>query len=90
MKNNDEIEQTLKSCYYALGCPLESFYPDKNYGSLLSSIKDKTDMYSALSFARRALADIDGVYVKSVNAADGKYIFDILINDMERQVTITL
>lgn len=88
MKNNDEIEQAVNSCYYALNCPLESFYPDKNYGSLLSSIKNKTDLHSALNLARRALADIDGVYVKSVDLADENYIFNILINDVERQVTI--
>lgn len=90
MENNDELEQILISCLCALGCQRESFYPDKNYGSYLSLIKNKTDLHSALSYARQALADIDGVYVKSVRTADNNYIFDILINDIKRQVTIAV
>lgn len=85
---NEKIEQTLKSCQSACFCNKGEFYPDKDFGSKIRQSLDNEKLL--LSFARSALKDIDGVYVKNAKF-DGDFVFlEILVNDEQRQVCIKL
>lgn len=64
------------------------FYPDKNYGSQIRLAANMPREFYALCYARQALYNMNGVFVKSVHVSDDKYDFTILINDEERQVQI--
>lgn len=66
-----------------------SFYPDKNYGSRIRSVIDMPKEFYALCYARQALYNMNGVFVKSVVFNNGKYDFTILVGDEERQVQIS-
>ena len=85
---NEKIEEAVKSCKEAIYCQKGNFYPDKNYGSKIRQSLD--DEKLLLSFARFALKDIDGVYVKNAKASEDSIELQILINDEQRQVKIKL
>lgn len=81
------IEELLQNAVIALQTPRGSFYPDKNYGSQLRAVKEKSEALAACC-ARQALSGFDGVYIKSAKINDNGYEFTVLVNDQERQVLI--
>ncbi|MCC8073165.1 MAG: hypothetical protein LIO62_03455 [Clostridiales bacterium] len=81
-----DTSEILNACKLSLGYARGAYYPNKNYGSLIKTItKTLTDEY-LLDYARQALADLDGVRVKSAEQSDDGVTFTLMINDMERQV----
>lgn len=85
---NDFINAVLKDCVTALGCPRGEFYPDKDFGSHIKRVKSTADSGELLAFARQALAEFDGVYVKSAVPNENGADFAVMINDEERRVRI--
>jgi len=89
VKNNDFIDTVLCDCVMAVVCPLGEFYPDKDYGSQIKN-SAVIDSDILLACARQAVNEINGVYIKSVKTENNKALFDVLINDSERQVSIDI
>lgn len=83
MIDEREVEKIISACIHRVRCKRGSFYPDKNYGSL---IRADMDMSNLLACIRQATSQLDGVYIKSVQKQNGKLIIDITINDSERRV----
>ena len=88
--NEEFITQVLEDCTMALVCPQGSFYPNKNFGSLIAERGKRIDNKELLSYARQAVDDLDGVYVKNAFANEENAVFTVMINDEERQVSISL
>lgn len=87
---NDEISKILSDCLCALYCPRKKFYPKKDYGSLIR-IKNTLDENYLLAFARQALSDFKGIYVKTAEAQTDSITFTLLINHTyERTVTMPI
>lgn len=87
MKNyNFGTDNDIKAALYTVR---GGFYPDKNYGSEIRSVIDMPNEFCALCYARQALYNMNGVFVKSVALSNGKYDFTILVNNEERQVQIS-
>lgn len=84
------VTEILNSCAAAIKCPREKFYPDKNFGSQILNASDKMASDELLAYARQAVSEIDGVYVKSADVSGDNAVFTILINDEQRQVSIDL
>lgn len=80
------IEELLQNALLMIGAKRGKFYPDKNFGSQLTS---STNEASALAYARQSLADLDGVYVKSAKINDDKITFSLILNNEERSVVIS-
>lgn len=87
---NDWFNTILEDCVTALICPRSEFYPDKNFGSHIKPAKNVLDGEKLLAFARQALREFDGVYVKSAVMKNDRAEFLLLINDNEREVSILL
>lgn len=87
---NDCINSVIEDCIVAIMCPRGEFYPDKNYGSKIKFAGSAIDEDRLLCYARQALNDMDGVYVKSVCKTDGTAQFILSVNNEERQVTVEL
>lgn len=88
--NGDCIDVALKEIVMAFKTVRGNFYPDKNYGS---RIKDATKLpieFYVLCYARQALYDMNGVFIKSVSIKNNNYDFTVVVNDEERQVRITI
>lgn len=86
----DEIEaiKIISACIHSVCCKKGSFYPDKNYGSLIRADMDKSNL---LACVRQAASQLDGVYIKSACEKSNKIIIDIVINDdSERRIEIDL
>lgn len=80
--------EVLKGCERALKTELESFYPDKNFGSRLRDARIGNE--EMLALARQALDHFDGVYVKSLKLENGKAVIEIMINSKKGEVRISL
>lgn len=76
----DELQNCAKM---ALITPRGGYYPNKNYGC---EIRYSQNVSQILAQARLAVSELDGVYVKSVEKKDGIVIFNLSVNDEERQV----
>ncbi len=87
---NDCINSLLEDCVTALICPRGEFYPNKNYGSRIKRAKDRFDAEKLLAFARQALSEFDGIYVKNAAVNNDSADFILMINNQERQVSISL
>lgn len=87
---NETIENVLKEVVSTLQTVRGEFYPDKNYGSNLKNINKMPFDFYALTFAKQALYDKKGIYVKSANVKNNTYEFNILFNGEERQVLIDI
>lgn len=83
-------DEILKNCIVAMKCPRGRFYPNKNFGSYILDEADKHFSDELLAYARQAVSEIDGVYVKSVDISGEKAVFTLIINDTQRQVNIAL
>ncbi|MGN0527867.1 MAG: hypothetical protein ACI4IE_01945 [Eubacterium sp.] len=88
LEKTEFIDEIVQSVILILTAHRGKFYPDKNYGSLLSDIICAPQDEYALCYARQALDSIDGVFVKKAQTVQDRYIFDLIINDEERQVEI--
>ncbi len=84
----DYIDEVLQNAFVGINAKRERFYPNKNFGSYIYLIENKSRPSYALSYARQAVDLIDGVYIKSVCAFDNGYLFKIMINDEEREIFI--
>ena len=82
------INSILTDCTAALVCPRGEFYPDKDYGSRIRKEIQEIDLQTLLSYSRQALSDMDGIFVISAEKDDERIIFNISINDDERQVFV--
>ena len=84
----DYIDELLQNACILLRARRGEFYPDKNFGSRISTI-DKNPMNAyLLDYARQALDLVDGVYVKNAEFSDDGAVFDLIINDKERRLLI--
>lgn len=81
------IDEVLQDIAMLLSTKIGSFYPNKNYGSRLLLSND-INAENALTFGREALNSFDGVFVLNSNISGGNIIFDIYINNEERQVSV--
>lgn len=84
------IDSLVESVKVLLNAQRGEFYPNKNFGSLLKTVYCQPKSEYALAYARQALENIDGVFVKSASCFDDKFIFDLLINNEQRQVEIKI
>lgn len=64
-----------------------AFYPDKNFGSDIKNHLDNER--EVLAYARQAVADLDGVCVKSASINMDGITFCLLVNDEERSVVVS-
>lgn len=87
---NDYVNLILENCLTALVCPRGAFYPNKDFGSQIKSNKAIMDAEKLLVFARQALSEFDGVYVKRAVMNENSADFTVMINDEEGQVSISL
>jgi len=87
LEETDYINELLQNAVIALNTERGAFYPDKNYGGFID--RGQPSAVYALARARQALWKTDGVFVKSAFAADGKYIFTLIINNEERRAETT-
>lgn len=71
-------------------CPRGRYYPDKNFGSHILECAKDAESQELLAYARQAVSDFDGVYVKNVQTDGSGALFTLLINELQRQVKITL
>lgn len=85
---NDYINLILEDCVTALVCPRGEFYPNKDFGSHIKRGKGIIDAEKLLAFARQALSEFDGVYVKGAVINDNSADFIVMINDEEGRVSI--
>lgn len=90
--NSNRIETVniiLENCITTLFCRNDRFYPDKNFGS---KIRQECSMAEDLLLAhsRQALSGLDGVFVKSASFIKDNAVFEILINNERKQVSISL
>ncbi len=83
-------DEILKCCVLAVNCPRGSFYPNKNFGSKIKTINMTLSADELLAYARQAISDIDGAFVKNVCVSSGSADFIFIINDEEREVNIKL
>ncbi|MCD7797417.1 MAG: hypothetical protein LUG95_07465 [Clostridiales bacterium] len=83
-----ESEKLIADYTAALSCPNGNFYPDKEYGSFINEEYEDESEY-LLTFARHALNGFDGVFVRSLEIDGDSLIFNLLINNDERQVTLS-
>lgn len=81
------VDDVLNDCVAAICCPIERFYPNKNFGSKINSGLTANEI---LALARAAVRDLDGVFIKSVSLTDNNARFKILINDNIRSVNVNL
>lgn len=85
---NPIIHRVLTDCVTAFICPRGEFYPDKDYGSRIIKNVVTADIQTLLCYARQAVSEMDGVFVKSAVKEKDNILFNILINHEEGQVSI--
>lgn len=87
---NISINSIMQDCVTAIICPRGKYYPNKNYGSHIFECNGSTPCQELLAYARQAVSDISGVYVKGVSVDKDAAVFTLLINNEQRQVSINL
>lgn len=85
---NPIIRRVLTDCVTAFICPRGEFYPDKDYGSQIMKNIVTADIQTLLCYARQAVSEMDGVFVKSAVKEKDNILFNVLINHEEGQVSI--
>lgn len=88
--NGDCIDVALKEIVMAFNTVRGNFYPDKNYGSHIKNATKLPIEFYVLCYARQALYDMNGVFIKSVSIKNKTYEFTVIVNEEERQVCITI
>lgn len=86
----DYIDEILQNVFLALNAKRGKFYPNKSFGSRIHSINQQPYDEYALCYARQAVDEIDGVYIKSVKHQDKQIIFTVSVNDAEGEVIINV
>lgn len=81
-------EALAQSARMLMIIPRGRYYPDKNFGSYLYSVSDLSFEDKLLTFARQALLEFDGVFVKSVSVSGSKINYVIVFDFGERTVSI--
>lgn len=82
------IEALLQNVCLIIGTQRGKFYPDKNFGSRLSTdIKEPFEEY-AQTYIRQAIYGLDGVFVKKVRRNGNGITVILIINDEEKEVTL--
>lgn len=69
------------------------FYPNKDFGSLLYTLKDSQDENKdmlALQYSRQALSDMSGVFVEKAIVADDEAKIKIAFDNRSKEVIIKL
>lgn len=84
----DYIDGLLQNAFLRLKAKRGRFYPNKNFGSKIYELGTGSPLL-ALALARQAVSDLDGVYIKECISDNGEYIFDLFVNNEERQVRIS-
>lgn len=82
-----DADSVLNDCRMAVICPLGKFYPNKNYGNALLKSREVGEL---LATARLAAAEIDGVFIKNAKIKDNTILFDVMINDELRRLSINI
>ncbi len=83
-------EELLQNAFITLKAKRGRFYPNKNFGSRIYEINGEPFSEYALSYARQALDETDGVFALKCEIKDGCAVFVLLINNEEREVRIQL
>lgn len=65
------------------------FYPDCDYGSDAFKITEEPAALYALSAANRVLYKEDGIFAVSAEKTEDGFIFTLLLNSNERQVSVS-
>lgn len=81
-------ESMIKNVLRALCTDRGSFYPDKGYGAGLKAAADKAKEAIALGLARRAVYNMNGVYIISADETKNGFNFSIIINNCESEVFV--
>ncbi|MCD7723318.1 MAG: hypothetical protein LUH82_05150 [Clostridiales bacterium] len=84
----DYIDELLQNITTALTAERGAFYPDFGFGSCLNELGAEPQALYAPAYARQALCDFDGVFVKSAEPGNSGILITLIINGEERQVTI--
>ena len=90
INENEQLFEILQSCVLVLNCPRLKYYPNKNFGSHLKAQGNDITVKLALDYARQAVKELDGVFIKSAGYCDDGIIFDVLVNNEEGEVTVKL
>ncbi len=88
--NGDCIDVALKEIVMAFNTVRGNFYPDKDYGSHIKNATKLPVEFYVLCYARQALYDMNGIFIKSVSINNKNYDFVVIVNNEERQVRITV
>lgn len=87
----DYIDELLQNIKINLTARRGSFYPNKDFGSLIRAEKLENPMEEyALAYARQSLDNLNGVFVKSALINGNILTINLEINNTERQVEIEL
>lgn len=84
----EHTKAVLQSLQILLQCPRGKYYPNKNFGSHIPEMKIQAPNDLVLAYARQAVSEIDGVFIKSVEIDNGQAVFDVLVNNEEGKVYI--
>lgn len=87
LQMTEDMEQVIQEVLMHLTIRRGKFYPNKDYGTALESSMLPFDKY-ALACARQALDEFDGVCVKRAVSDGRTVVYDIMINNEERQVSV--
>lgn len=88
LNSADYYEALCQSARMIMLIPRGKYYPDKDFGSYLYSVSDLSLEDKLLTFARQALLEFDGVFVKSVSVSGSKITYVIDFDFGERTVSI--
>ena len=84
----DYIDEVLQNAKIILTAHRGEFYPNKDFGSLISTINAQPTAEYALCYARQALGALDGVCVKAATVGENEITFTIAVNGTEGQVSV--
>lgn len=86
----DYTDELLQDAYILLNAKRGEFYPNKDFGSKISTIDSEPMDEYLRAFAQQALDRLDGVYVKSAHFDDGTAVINLILNDKEGLVRINI
>ncbi len=84
----DYIDEVLQNAKIILTAHRGEFYPNKDFGSLISTINAQPTAEYALCYATQALGALDGVCVKAATVGENEITFTIAVNGTEGQVGV--
>ncbi|MBE6719350.1 MAG: hypothetical protein E7571_01680 [Ruminococcaceae bacterium] len=85
----DYTDELFQDAYVLLSARLGKFYPNKNFGSRINELKNEKPLAEYIeAYARQALSELDGVYVKATDVINGAAVFTLKANNTEGQVII--